>query len=230
MALDIIILAAIAGFLIYRLYLVLGERNDADQSKDMPGQPDPFIRTPDSVQRGNGQRGTAAAADAAKPVEAVIVDHDPNLPVSLEAGLKQIAALDPQFDEKGFVKGARAAFEMIIKAYAAGDLGALKPLLSDDLYHSFADDIRARNARGEKLETTIHAVKDADMSEARLDRTTALIGVRFISTQSSVTRDANSQILYGDQAAQHSVNDHWVFARNLRSEDPNWQLVETLDS
>ena len=228
MALDIIILAAIAGFLIYRLYLVLGQRNEPEQTD----RPDPYAR--------KGQNNSAPApsfdrANSAKPVEAIVIDSGDNhsMPepvVSLDTGLKQIAALDPYFDEKGFANGARAAFQMIIKAYAAGDLTALKPLLSDDLYHSFANDIRARQARGEQLETTIHEIKDVDITQARVDRTTAIIGVRYISQQSSITRDQSGQVIHGDNDAHHSVTDHWVYARNMRSQDPNWQLTETLDA
>ena len=55
-----------------------------------------------------------------------------------------IQLADRSFDKAHFLKGARTAFEMIQKAFAAGDRQALRPLLSDDVFAAFESAIAAR--------------------------------------------------------------------------------------
>ena len=47
------------------------------------------------------------------------------------AGFEAIAAVDASFDPESFASGARAAYTMIVEAFAKGDLAALRPLLAD---------------------------------------------------------------------------------------------------
>jgi predicted lipid-binding transport protein (Tim44 family) len=60
-----------------------------------------------------------------------------------------------------------------------------------------------------------------------MDGGTAVVTIRFASQQVSVTRDAGGSIVDGDPARPVEVIDIWTFARNTRSRDPNWLLVET---
>ena len=53
------------------------------------------------------------------------------------AGLDAIAAADPSFDVKHFIAGARAAYEMIVTAFAAGDRRQLRGLLSREVFDGF---------------------------------------------------------------------------------------------
>ena len=114
----------------------------------------------------------------------------PDEPYSLAAGIGQIQANDPTFDEKGFLQGAKAAFGMIVTAFAQGDTPTLRPLLSDDVYDNFAAAIRSRQSSGETLETKVVDIRDADLIEARMDGRTAFVTVKFISEQINVTRDS----------------------------------------
>jgi predicted lipid-binding transport protein (Tim44 family) len=141
--------------------------------------------------------------------------------------LAAIAAADPSFDEKTFLNGAKAAFGMIVEAYARGDLDTLRPLLSDEVFANFSDAVAARKKAGETLETRIERMSDADIVEADLDGSTAVITVRFATEQTNVTRDAAGTVLDGDPAKPEEVVDLWSFARNTRSRDPNWTLIET---
>ena len=225
LTIQILILAAIAAFLVYRLYLVLGERNGSDQQNESGT----FVRPKTDGTASARDYAAIGVPERAKPVDAVVIEpaaYEPGTVLSLDTGLKQIAAIDPNFNEKSFLQGARAAFELILKSYASGDLATLKPLLGDDLYHSFADDIRARQARGDTMDTTIYNIREADISQAQIDRVTANIGVRFVSEQNTIIRDASGNVTAGGD--RQVISDHWLFARNTRNNDPNWQLVETL--
>lgn len=219
---DIIIFAAIAVFLGLRLRSVLGRRTGNERQRD-PFKPlapreeggrDKIIPLPDRP-RANTNEPAPAAAGA--PAEAA-----PALP-----GIDQIRAAEPSFSPGGFLGGARAAFEMIVGAYAAGDAATLRPLLSDEVFENFNGAIKARNRAKETLETTLVGIGSADIVEAELHGRTALVTVKFVSEQVNVTRDAEGKVVDGDPATVAKVTDIWTFSRNTRARDPNWTLVAT---
>jgi len=211
---EIVIFAMIAAFLVYRLRSVLGRRTGEEQQRPNPFTPRPGM--PDNVVQMPG-RERPAPNDAQAPEE----------PVSLAAALAQIKAVDPGFDEKTFLQGARAAFQMVVEAFAKGETATLRPLLSDEVYENFSRAIRDRQAAGETLETRIEQINDADVVEARLDGRTALVTVKFVSDQMNVVRNSAGAVVDGDPDAVVEAIDVWTFARNTRARDPNWTLVET---
>jgi predicted lipid-binding transport protein (Tim44 family) len=218
---DILIFAAVAAFLAYRLRSVLGERHGEERERS-----NPFSLDPANSQ--NPQRPVAVP-----PVD--VADSRPEAaPVgpmadssTLAGRLAQIQASDPNFSEKSFLGGARGAFEMIIGAFAREDTAALRPLLSDDVYDSFAAAIRARQAAKEKLDTKVVRIKSAELLDASMTLNTARVTVRFVSEQIQHTRDASGNVVEGDPLKSVEIIDRWTFSRNTRALDPNWQLAET---
>ena len=52
--------------------------------------------------------------------------------------------------------------------------------------------------------------------------------VNIVSKQIHVVRDADtSAAVEGDASNVATINDLWTFSRDVRSNDPNWRLVET---
>lgn len=209
---EIVIFAMIAAFLVYRLRSVLGRRTGEERPRPSPftaapSRPDNVVPLP--------QRAAVDAAPAADE------------PVSLAEAIRQIHAADQSFDEKVFLQGARGAFQMIVGAFALGDTAALRPLLADDVYDSFAKAIRQRQSAGETLETRIERIRDADVIEARLDGRDAVVTVKFVSEQTNLVRNTAGEIVDGDPRQPVEVVDIWTFRRNTRARDPNWALVET---
>lgn len=202
---DILIFAAVAGFLIFRLRSVLGRRTGTERRRD-PFQPPAPQKVVPLPARGRTIEGTAA------PVP---------------AGAVPLATADPGFDPKAFLDGARGAFEIIVNAFAAGDTAALKPLLSPEVYDSFAGAIRARRDAKETLETSLMSIKSADIIETAMQGSTALVTVKFVSDQVNVTKDAAGKAIEGDPDRIVEKTDFWTFSRNTRSRDPNWTLVAT---
>lgn len=219
---DIIIFAAIAVFLGLRLRSVLGRRTGNERQRD-PFKPvapredaarDKVVPLPDRLRPPQAEPGHAASEAPA--------DAGPALP-----GLDQIRGADPSFSPGGFLAGARAAFEMIVGAYAAGDAATLRPLLSDEVFENFNNAIKARNRAKETLETTLVGITSADIVEAELQGRIALVTVKFVSEQVNVTRDAEGRVVEGDPSTVAKVTDIWTFSRNTRARDPNWTLVAT---
>ena len=218
--LDIILFAAIAAFLVFRLRGVLGRRSGHDerpkfdpfQSKrrqqDEESDEDKVISLPDRV----GEKAMEDAGEAGSP---------------LEHGLTQIQLADRTFDAEGFVAGATAAFEMVVTAFAQGDTKTLRPLLSNDVFEDFAGATKGREDNNETLETTLVGIGQADIIEAELQGKTAFVTIKFVSEQVNVTRNAEGEVVDGDPSHVASVTDIWTFARNTRSRDPNWTLVAT---
>ncbi len=228
---DIVIFAAVAVFLGWRLYAVLGERHGDERARG-----NPFDSVPPSVNdvlktiRGKVERSKPvdAASETGEPGPVVQPPSpSPHAPDSLAGRLAAIQEADPNFNEKSFLAGARSAFDLIVTAFAAEDTATLRPLLSDDVYDSFATAIRARQAAGEKLATKIQKIREIQLEDATLQLNTARVTVHITSDQVQVTRNAAGDVLSGDPAKAREVIDIWTFSRNTRALDPNWVLAET---
>ena len=216
-AFDIIIYGLLAAFLIYRLRSVLGRRTGNEPPREPYGRSsidDNVVHRPDRTRDQEDD-------------EIEDVDLGPAQSGGLGAGLAKIQAADPNFDPDEFKEGATAAFEMIVGAFSAGDRGALRPLLNDQVFANFSAAIDAREAAGETLETTFVGMKSVDMVNAEIQGRTALVTLRFVSEQINVTRDRDGQIVDGSPTVHEDIVDIWTFARNTRSRDPNWTLIAT---
>ena len=231
--LDIIIFAAIAAFLVLRLRGVLGKRTGherppgydpfrKDKTEGEESAQDKVIPLPD--------RNAQSEVPTAEELEEAIAAEgaEPGSPVA--AGLTQIKMADRGFESPAFVQGARAAFEMVVAAFAQGDTRTLRPLLSNDVYDDFAGAIKTREDADETLETTLVGISDAEIIEAELQGKTAFVTVKFVSEQVNVTRDSDGKVVDGDESHVSTITDIWTFARNTRSRDPNWTLVATRSS
>lgn len=205
-----LIFAAIAVFVILKLRSVLGTRTGFEK-KNEPYAPadnrDKVIPLPDRRQPEVPPMGEPKT--------------------TLDPGSAAIRRADPSFDPDQFVEGAKMAFEMIVTAFAKGDEKTLEPLLAPNVFESFAADIRRRSEAGETRETTVAGIREARIDEARLDGREARVTVLIVSEQINVTRDREGNVIDGDPKAAETVSDLWTFARDTRSRDPNWQLVET---
>jgi predicted lipid-binding transport protein (Tim44 family) len=142
-------------------------------------------------------------------------------------GLVDIVRADDTFDPDAFLKGARAAYELIVTAFAEGNRKTLKNLLSREVYEGFAGAITERENRGELVDQSFVGIKSTDIVEAELKATTAQVTVKFVSELISATRDRSGEVIMGDPKRIKEVTDIWTFAREVTSRDPNWKLIAT---
>ncbi len=145
----------------------------------------------------------------------------------LASGLIAIYKTDNSFDPEQFLNGARAAYEMIVTAFAEGNRKTLRNLLSREVFDGFAAVITEREGRGEIIEHGFVGITKSDIIEAELKRTTAHVTVKVVSELISATRDKAGTVLAGDPNKIKEVIDIWTFARDVTSRDPNWKLVAT---
>lgn len=216
---SLIVFAALAIFIVWKLRSVLGVRIDREtppQARFEPFQPPPRA-TAGVVSPANS--APAATRDPSASW-AGVADTD-----SARTGLDAVAAADRRFDGVQFLDGARRAYEMIVEAFARGDRDALKPLLSPESYQGFETEISRREAAGEKLETAIVAMDSAKIVGAGATPGRVEVTVRFDARVLMTRRDSAGETIDGGRTSP--ISELWTFARDPRATDPNWKLVAT---
>jgi predicted lipid-binding transport protein (Tim44 family) len=243
---DLIFFAAIAVFLAWKLYSVLGRRTGNERSIDPFATPpkQPGANGPKPVGKpGDAQVRPAPAAERpGQPAGLVQLAEDRQLarreqrqfeamvaqaPEAVRKGLDAIRSADPDFDALSFLAGAKVAFEMILQAFAAGDTNALKPLLAPDVLQNFSSAISARQRDKLSVKFTLVGIVGLEILDAELKGPDARIKLRFNSEQVNVTQDSEGRIVDGHPNEVASITDIWTFSRPVTSRDPNWVLIAT---
>ena len=137
------------------------------------------------------------------------------------------------FDEeaqKEFLKGAKIAYETIITDFSDNDnkLISSKPLLSKKIYDQFNEALKERSKRGHYAEITFIGVKLAKIKDHKKIDKIINVTVDFVGEVITCIKDKDNKIISGDSEKIKKIYDTWVFSRDLKSNDPNWQLVDTL--
>ena len=135
-----------------------------------------------------------------------------------------------EFDEdakKEFLKGAQIAYETIITSFAKGKISEIKTLLNKDVYNSFNEAIKERSTKQLKNETTFIGINSAEIKDHNQNKDLLEVSVNFISEIITCIKDKENKIISGDPHKIKRVNDTWKFSRNIRSQNPNWQLIKT---
>lgn len=199
---EIVLLAMLAAFIGLRLVSVLGKRT--------------------GHERPVGEAYRASSAEITKPAsrnaearvrDLVVVpagtDND------LAPALQSVVDADAGFEPERFVAGARAAYQMILEAFWAGNAGAMDGLVSDEIQENFATAIAERD--GTRLDNRIIGIDSAAITDAAMVGQMAEVTVRFVARIASGNGDAAP------------TADVWTFSRHVGSRDPNWLLIATDD-
>jgi predicted lipid-binding transport protein (Tim44 family) len=188
---EILVLAFVAGFVLFRLYTTLGRRTDADR----PVEPTP------APAQGELPREPVAAAPLSPQAASAAAGE----------GLMAIVRADQDFDIEHFITGARAAYELIVNAYAKGDRATLRGLLTPKVYESYAAAIGKREETGAAGPELVR-LRSAEIVDASLQGDTARVTVKF-----------EAELAEGAHGVR-DARERWTFERNVRAADPNWLL------
>tara|TARA_Y100000590_G_scaffold36591_1_gene39594 strand:- start:1032 stop:1619 length:588 start_codon:yes stop_codon:yes gene_type:complete len=129
--------------------------------------------------------------------------------------------------KKEFLKGAKIAYETIITSFAKGKISEIKSLLNKDVYNSFNEAIKERSSKQIKNETTFIGINSAEIKDHNQKNELLEVSVNFICEIITCIKDKENKIISGDPQKIKRVNDTWKFTRNIKSQNPNWQLTET---
>jgi len=231
-----LITIVVAVFVLLRLRSVLGKRTGHQPPPFEPYEIDRKTRESRPANQNNGEDGdnVVPMPDRAprrgkkqlSPGETAINAYaKPG--TKLNRGLKELYTNDNSFTPEAFIDGAKMAYEMIVTSFADGDRKTLKNLLSREVYDGFAAAISDRENRGEQVRSSFVGIEEAKVREAGVTDSDAQITVEFVSQIISSTVDAKGNVIDGDPDQVGEVRDLWTFARDIRSNDPNWKLVAT---
>ncbi len=212
---QLLVLAAIAVFLILKLRGVLGTRDGFE------GQPQ--AQMPPQENRPN--------------FEVIEGGPDPDIVDYVDEGSPEAEALarmkraESDFMVGDFLQGARGAYEMILMAYERGDLSEIKDFLAPDVYDAFAAGVEARKEKGLTVEANFIGVRETSLKSVTFNEDTGLaeVDVKFVGEMTSVVRDKAGDIVEGDETEIKRQRDIWTFSRTMGAADPNWHLSATGD-
>lgn len=245
---NILLFAGIAVFLLLRLRDVFGEHHGEDE------QISPMRRQDKSQETNTPQKDDKSKEDrVVKLVKkgntfTVHVDQDaeeegtwpsdlPNFKwvssATVHNKLREMVAIDPDFHPAEFLEGAERAYEMIVEAMNANDRDVIESLVAPE----FIGQINLEDEERPHIE--VEVIDSSIIQMAKVSGTVATVGVTFKARISGLSEHLiDGDAADTDKAVQDalaadldkpkpiSVEETWCFKRDLRSDDPRWQLSE----
>ena len=216
--LQIIILAAVAIFLFWRLKAVLGTR-------------DGFEKTLKEVNTTSEK--TKSPEITGEPIKNIpdedIFDYVEEDSPSAEV-FKKMKEFDSDFSVNKFVSGAKMAYEIILMAFENGDTKKLGTLLEKKVLKSFKSVIDMRKNDGLVIDAKFIGMRDIRIINASFSDKTKIADVTlsFKSEISTVVMNKEGAVIEGHPDEIKKQKDTWVFTKNLSEQSPIWLLKSTL--
>ena len=214
---QLVVLGAIAIFLIIKLRSVLGSRDGFEKPPVPADAPvSPVTRRGFEVIEGGPDHDITDFAGENS---------------AMAKALAQMKQAEPSFVVADFLKGARSAYEMILTAFDAGEVDRVRGFLSSDVAKAFDAETAQRKSQGLTVQTTVIGIRDLTLDAASFDATThrGEVTVRYKAELTRVVRDANGATVEGSTTEIRRQTDSWTFGRVMGAADPNWQLTATGD-
>ena len=213
---ELIILFAIAAFVLFRLKSVIGTRTG-------------YESPPDYLTRERTGQAAQPSPEEAAEHEASEAGLSRPVPEGAKSALAAMREAEPEFSLGVVVDGARGAYEMILMAYEAGDRDTLRNLLDDDVYDAFESHIAEREAKGLKVEARFIGVRDLRLENATFEQSTSEgdVTLRFVGELITSVHDAEGRVVEGDPNEVRRQTHVWTFSRRMGARNPNWLLSAT---
>lgn len=223
-ALDIIVFAVIAAVLFFRLRKVLGERQEGEPP---PIDAELLMRVKNAAQNASPDKTGAITVEPSTSWAQEMPNYQWVANATAHHRLLPLAAVDPSFHPASFLQGARRAYEIIVIAFAKGDLATLESLLTPDLYKTFSEQVIHRQTEGQQQELLLQTMNQAIISDAELNGTQAYVSVDFTTEQNITLRDRQGAIVDGLDGSKQILQERWVFTNDLKDDETLWRLAET---
>ena len=218
---DLII---IIGFLFFIFSRFFGTKLPKDPKKG-----NKFCQKPGSnTQNGRIDRTGAKPANTVvemprKPTVTVKMNKptvSPEVLAKLE-GAERLKAVDPTFDEKTFISGARQAFNLYWQAVAEYDEETLDALTSPRAFDKIMDRIEPLQDEGKALLTRVDKLESVTLGDTRVNGRTAIAEVKYVAQLGQSEEDKAAKSTDAQAKLYEAV---WIWARNVDDLDPNWEL------
>lgn len=219
--LDILVLLIVVVLIFQRLRSVLGTRPSEEKrirlSKENAEKLYNILKSEADKMKAQEQ-----ASQSSAPQELTPIDDEP-----LSEPDKTLMQI-PGFNKGKFIRSAENAFRIITEAFNKGDTETLEMLVNKKLFNSFCDVIESRQKEGVVAETDFICFDKVEIIKASIKANkTASITVEFVSQQVNILRNAQGDVIKGDENYIQNITDVWTFEKSITSASPNWILVST---
>lgn len=215
-AIQLIVLAGVAIFLILKLKNVLGTREGFEK---------PPLQAPETDTSAKARSGFEVIQGGPDEDITDHVDEDSDAAKALSS----MKSAEPSFGVSDFLSGASGAYEMILMSFEKGDMDSIVPFLSAEVFEGFSEVVDSREAEGLTVEATFVGVRELSLVDATFDKSSneGEVKVKFVGELTSLVRDRAGDVIEGNATDIKRQKDVWTFARVMGSDDPNWKLVAT---
>jgi len=218
---QIIVLAAVAFFLFWRLRSVLGSRQGFEKLNKNVDK-----KTKSSKINSNSDDKIIDIKST--NIDEEIADYVDENSEQFKT-LSELKKVEDGWQVSHFVSGAKLAYEEILMAFENGDLNKIKKLSSKDVYTAFKEVIDDRNQKGLQVEAIFGGVRDIRIKDVKLNKKNLEANITMVF-QSDITysiKDKNNKIIEGGPDKVKKQKDVWTFTRKMNSDIPNWYLTKT---
>ena len=218
---QIIVLAAVAFFLFWRLRSVLGSRQGFEKLNKN-------VDKKTKSSKINSNIDDKVIDIKSTNIDEEIADYVDENSEQFKT-LSELKKLEDGWQVSHFVSGAKLAYEEILMAFENGDLSKIKKLSSKDVYTAFKEVIDDRNQKGLQVEAIFGGVRDIRIKDVKLNKKNLEANITMVF-QCDITysiKDKNNKIIEGGPDKVKKQKDVWTFTRKMNSDIPNWYLTKT---
>ncbi len=218
---QIIVLAAVAFFLFWRLRSVLGSRQGFEKLNKN-------VDKKTKSSKINSNIDDKIIDIKSTNIDEEIADYVDENSEQFKT-LSELKKVEDGWQVSHFVSGAKLAYEEILMAFENGDLSKIKKLSSKDVFTAFKEVIDDRNQKGLQVEATFGGVRDIRIKDVKLNKKNLEANITMVF-QCDITysiKDKNDKIIEGGPDKVKKQKDVWTFSRKMNSDIPNWYLTKT---
>ena len=218
---QIIVLAAVAFFLFWRLKSVLGSRQGFEKVNKNVNEKTKSSKT---NTNSDDQIIDLKSADVDEEIADYVDENSDQFKI-----LSELKKLEEGWQVSHFVSGAKLAYEEILMAFENGDLNKIKKFSSNEVYTAFKNVIDDRNQKGLNVEAIFGGVRDIRIKDVKLNKKNLEANITMVF-QCDITysiKDKNNKIIEGGPDKVKKQKDIWTFTRKMNSDIPNWYLTKT---
>ena len=218
---QIIVLAAVAFFLFWRLRSVLGSRQGFEKINKN-------VDKKTKSSKINSNIDDKIVDIKSTNIDEEIADYVDENSEQFKT-LSELKKLEDGWQVSHFVSGAKLAYEEILMAFENGDLSKIKKLSSKDVFTAFKEVIDDRNQKGLQVEAIFGGVRDIRIKDVKLNKKNLEANITMVF-QCDITysiKDKNDKIIEGGPDKVKKQKDVWTFSRKMNSDIPNWYLTKT---
>ena len=218
---QIIVLAAVAFFLFWRLRSVLGSRQGFEKLNKN-------VDKKTKSSKINSNIDDKIIDIKSTNIDEEIADYVDENSEQFKI-LSELKKLEDGWQVSHFVSGAKLAYEEILMAFENGDLSKIKKLSSKDVFTAFKEVIDDRNQKGLQVEAIFGGVRDIRIKDVKLNKKNLEANITMVF-QCDITysiKDKNDKIIEGGPDKVKKQKDVWTFTRKMNSDIPNWYLTKT---